>query len=359
MASDIDHGSPAVRRAGELDAAGRHDDAIDELASACQAGDLKAMTQLAKRIIIGDRAPRLMAQGFSLLEDAAKLGDAEAAERMAVVHATGIMGTSDWHAALKLLALAADRGWAPALRQLDVLASMAHSSPAGPSRSPQRSAKSYLEAIDLRTLLQSPAALALNSDPLVQHYPALLNDRVCDWLIERARGRLSRALVYDVTARKDVADGARTNSYAVFHNMETDLVHLLVQSRMAAACGQPLVHLEAATVLHYAVGEEIVDHYDFVDPEKPGYQDDVRRSGHRVLTFLAYLNSDYRGGETVFPKLGLSFRGQRGDGLSFANTDASLQADVRTLHGGRPPVSGEKWVFSQFVRNRAAVLPQP
>ncbi len=57
-------GSPAVKRAHELDAAGRHDDAINQLASASQAGDAEAMTQLAKRIIVGDRAPRLMPQGF-------------------------------------------------------------------------------------------------------------------------------------------------------------------------------------------------------------------------------------------------------------------------------------------------------
>jgi prolyl 4-hydroxylase len=133
--------------------------------------------------------------------------------------------------------------------------------------------------------------------------------------------------------------------------MEADLVHLMVQSRIAAACGQPISHLEASTVLHYALGEEIVNHYDFVDPEKPLYEEEIRRSGYRILTFLVYLNADYEGGETVFPKFGLNFRGQKGDGMCFVNTHANMQADVRTLHSGRPPTSGEKWVFSQFVRN--------
>jgi hypothetical protein len=139
--------------------------------------------------------------------------------------------------------------------------------------------------------------------------------------------------------------------------MEADLVHLMVQARISAAIDQPVSNLEAATVLHYAIGEEIVNHYDFVDPEKPGYAEDIRWSGHRILTFLVYLNADYQGGETVFPKFGLSFRGQKGDGMCFVNTHANMQADVRTLHGGRPPTSGEKWVFSQFIRNRPAWTP--
>src|SRR5687767_1965923 len=82
------------------------------------------MTQLAKRIIVGDRAPRLRRQGINLLGDAVKLGSAEAADRLAVIHAAGVVGPPDWPAALRSLALAAERGWAPARAQLAVLASM-------------------------------------------------------------------------------------------------------------------------------------------------------------------------------------------------------------------------------------------
>jgi len=48
--------------------------------------------------------------------------------------------------------------------------------------------------------------------------------------------------------------------------------------------------------------------------------------------------------------------GARGEGLFFANTLADGLADVRSLHAGRPPTSGEKWVFSQFIRNRPATV---
>jgi TPR repeat protein len=114
----------AIVRARALDAEGRHDAAINELANAAQRGDAEAMTQLAKRITVGDRAPRLRRQGIALLEDAVKLGSAEAADRLAVIRASGVVAAPDWPAALALAALAAERGWAPARAQLEVLGSM-------------------------------------------------------------------------------------------------------------------------------------------------------------------------------------------------------------------------------------------
>jgi hypothetical protein len=322
----------AIARAQAFDADGRHDEAVNELANAAQRGDAEAMTQLAKRIIVGDRAPRLRRQGIGLLGDAVKMGSAEAADRLAVIHASGVIAPPDWSSALTLLTLAAERGWAPARAQLDVLASMPRD-----------------------TLLEPPAGLVVHEEPHISRFPGFVSEQVCDWLIGRARGRLERARVYDAQRNVDIVDDSRTNSFAVFNAMEADLVHLLVQTRMVIGCGQPVKHMEASTVLHYAVGQTIGHHYDFVDPALPGYAEEVRTRGHRVATFLVYLNDGYEGGETIFPRIGVRHAGRRGDGLLFVNTLADGQADLRTLHSGEPPTRGEKWVFSQFVRNRPEV----
>jgi hypothetical protein len=212
-----------------------------------------------------------------------------------------------------------------------------------------------LDDTHLKRLLVPAAGSTVHEDPLIRVFRGFLSNEACDWLIGRAGGRLERARVYDVRRQSDVVDDSRTNSFAVFNAMEADLVQLLVQARMAACCGQPVQHMEAATVLHYAVGETIGNHYDFIDPAAPGYAEQVRKLGHRVLTFLVYLNDGYEGGETVFPKLGLSHAGRRGEGLFFVNTRADGQPDLRTLHNGKPPTRGEKWVFSQFVRNQPEV----
>jgi hypothetical protein len=193
----------------------------------------------------------------------------------------------------------------------------------------------------------------LCTDPQVGSFASFVSAEVCDWLVERAQGRLERARVYDAFKHADFVDESRTNSSAIFQIVDADLVHMLVQARMAVACKVPVSHMEAPTVLHYAVGETIGNHFDFVDPAHPNYAEEIRRFGNRKITFLIYLNEGYEGGETVFPKLGLSHAGRRGEGLFFVNTLEDGQANLRMLHNGRPPTRGEKWVFSQFIRNRS------
>jgi hypothetical protein len=353
---DANARSPEVARASELDAQGRHDDAINQLAFAAQRGDVEATTQLAKRIIVGDRAPRLRPQGIGLLREAVAKGGAEAAARLAVLVAAGADGAPDWRAALRLLGLAAQRGWAPAHPQLEVLASTigAEAAAARPPRGTAASLASWLsEDSSLAQLLVPGPGATIHTDPNICTFTSFVSPAVCDWLIERSRGRLERARVYDAFEHTDFVDESRTNSSAIFPIVDADLVHMLVQARMAAVCRTPVSHMEAPTVLHYAMGETIGDHYDFVDPSHPNYAEEIGSFGNRMVTFLIYLNDDYGGGETVFPKLGISHSGRRGEGLFFVNTLENGHANLLTLHNGSPPTRGEKWVFSQFIRNRS------
>ena len=93
----------ALTLAAEHDLAGRHDDAINALARASQTGDLDAMTELGKRLIIGDKGPLLPMDGAGLLSDAAKAGHAEAALRLATMTALGAHVKQSWSDALGLL----------------------------------------------------------------------------------------------------------------------------------------------------------------------------------------------------------------------------------------------------------------
>jgi hypothetical protein len=251
----------ALTLAEQHDLAGRHDDAVNALARATQAGDLDAMTELGKRLVIGDRAPLLPADGARFLRDAAAAGHAEAAVRLATLAALGAHVPQDWNEAFGLLVFAAERGSESARGQLQTLAGAPPASGEDPAHW-----RRLAEAVELRKWLTPPAGTTLCASPLVRMFPEFVTDAVCAWLIERARPELKRALIYDPVGGKDKADHMRTNSAAGFDLVHADVVQVVVQSRISAAIGIPIQHMEGPTILHYAPGEQITNHYDFVNP---------------------------------------------------------------------------------------------
>src|SRR5262245_44518106 len=100
----------ALAVAAEHDAAGRHDEAVNSLAIAAQAGDLDATVSLGLRLLVGDRAPYLPTDGVGLLSDAARAGSTDGALRLAPLAALGAHMPQDWSQALALLGFAAERG---------------------------------------------------------------------------------------------------------------------------------------------------------------------------------------------------------------------------------------------------------
>lgn len=329
--------------AAQHDAAGRHDDAVNALAVATKQGDLEAMTELGKRLIIGDRAPYLPKDGAGLLSDAARNGNVDAALRLATMTALGAHVPQSWQQAIGLLVHAAELGSASAHAQLRILAGHSASEGGNDWRALARS-------IDLPSWLSPVPGKTLNEAPPIRVFPGFVNDAACDWLIEQMRPTLKPARIYSGDQVRDIEDEMRTNSVGPLHLGCIDLINVVVQYRIAAVTQLPIDNFDGPTALHYAVGEEIKDHYDYVNPKIPNYETEIKTRGERLITFLIYLNDDYDGGETAFPAVNVSHKGKRGDGLLFVNTRPDGKPDSRSVHAGRPPTRGEKWLLSQFVR---------
>jgi hypothetical protein len=328
-----------------LDAAGRHTEAIEALARATGAGDRDAMAALGRRLLEGDRGPHIPAEGARFLLEAAQHGQPDAQERAAALLAGGVFVAHSWQQAMRMLARAATNGNLAARSQLAAMAGLAD---------PTGDWDQLASQFDLTRWLNAPLSEYVSQDPLIRHFPQLLPATVCAWLIEQSRGRLTRARVYDPIAQRNSTHEMRTNTTATFGIANVGCLHFLVQARMAAGCGVALTHFEAPAVLHYDVGEQITPHFDFIDPRLPDYEQQVRVQGQRHYTFLVYLNDAYEGGKTTFPELGIQHRGSSREGLLFSNIDAHDNPDLRMLHAGEPPTSGEKWILSQFIRRRPA-----
>lgn len=338
----------------DLDARGEHDQAINILSQAVIDGNHKAKTVLGKRLFVGDRAPYLPREGAQFIMEAAQAGVAEAVNVVAVFQATGIYQQKSWSDALNTLTHAAILGSTVAREQLILLAG--NGEPAATPALLKNHEADHWQAIRgsiaIEDWSRNVPGEVINTSPEVKIFRELLSPAICRWLIRLSKERLKPALVYDANSQRNYVSETRTNSIAEFNLMENELLHFLIQQKMSAASGIPMQQMEGTAILNYQPGEEISPHYDFVDPNMPNYEQEIRTNGQRVMTFLIYLNDDYEGGDTVFTELDLKFKGNIGDGMYFINSLPDGSADTRTRHSGTPTTSGEKWIVSQFIRNR-------
>lgn len=316
-----------VRAALEHEREGRAREAIKALDAAAAAGDATAQLLLAQRLIWD---PRTRPLALSLVQKSADQNNADALHFSAVLAAAGVSAAPDWRKAMRLLRKAGERGSLRAKRQRTAI---------GPS-------------FDIERWLQTPAVEMQFEQPRIGFIRQFLPAPMCAWLIEAARPQLKPSLVtMGSTGNSELAD-VRTNKGVFVGLLNTDIVLLLVQARIATILNVAATQFENLNILHYEVGQEFKPHYDASEPDKPGYDEERRRLGQRIATFLVYLNDDFEGGETDFPLLKWRFKGGAGDALFFWNVDAAGAFERQLHHAGLPPTRGEKWLFSQWVREK-------
>jgi prolyl 4-hydroxylase len=314
---------------------------LENLLQRARGGDARALLHLGRRLLFGAGVTSNPGQGYACIVQAAESGDAEAAAQLAVFAAWGVTRAQDWAAALDMLQQAAQRGWVSAQRQLQLLA-----------RSPGTDWAALRQQVDLRAWTTTPPSRTLSVAPSIRALDGFATRDECAWLIELARGSLRRAQIYRKDAAGYTEADSRTNSEADFVLGNADLVLRLVLERVANAAGFAHTHFEVAKLLHYEPGQQFAPHCDFQEPATPALAQEVARRGQRVATVLVYLNDDYEGGETDFPRVSLRHRARQGDALIFSNVKPDGALDYDTLHAGLPPTRGVKWVLSQWIRGR-------
>jgi hypothetical protein len=288
-----------------------------------------------------------VAAATDTLKSGAEQGSAEAWRWLAALNAAGIGVPQDWELALDHLCAAAAAGSASAQGQLRALGGEAFDGLVG---HPGDWA-SLRGSIRLEAWLERAEREVLNQAPRVVAIRGFLPVAACQWLRARTRDGLSQALL--LTGEPPPSD--RTYRAFAFNFVDCDVVVLLTRARIAANIGVPVTALEVSQILHYATGQTFGRHWDYLQPDVPSHAAEIAANGQRIVTFLIYLNDGFEGGQTDFPSLELRFRGEPGDALVFSNVDAAGSPDPRSLHAGLAPLNGEKWLFSQGVRNRARV----
>ena len=344
--------STKVAEAAQFDSQGNHERALQLLAEAAEQGDVEAMTRLGKRLLTADYAPYLPDRGTELIVKGANSGGAEAAAQVAVLAAIGMHLPQSWPTAMAAIVFSAERGSLAAQGQLRVLAADrelaasradadAVAAVGGDDRleplASQGAGRRNAERIPTRSAFSGVrhgggVRVAHRAQPRAAGPRARL--RRCG---ENGNGQLDADQHLGAVQHHARRSGERAGAGA--HVRE----HRRCIPAVGAAVGLALRHRRAkhgAFRLHRSADAGITS-------------EEVAAKGERIVTFLLYLNDDYDGGGTEFVTLGLAHKGRRGEGLFFVNALENGMPDRRTLHAGRPPTRGEKWVVSQFIRNRA------
>jgi hypothetical protein len=342
-------------RAGDVQAQGI---LLNWLRSAAATGNPNANRALAQVLL--SRPPYGQAEGAAAAVASAQAGDADAAHCAAMLAGEGYGLPQDWRAALDYLQRAAELGSSLARAELIALTKdSALALAAAEGRAPQDVWRNLRMAVDIATWLAVPPARMLSEAPRVGVIEGFISEPLCDWLVARAQPDIARAHTIDKAGGGAKEDDLRTNSAMNFNLWFSDLMLLITRARIAGALGRAAGDLEATAVLHYGSGQQYGRHFDFLDPALPGYGREVEARGQRVATFLIYLNDDFEGGETEFPLVPLHYKGGKGDALFFWNVDEANAPERRALHAGLPPSRGEKWLLSQWVRDRGGALFGP
>ena len=308
--------NPALlKEVSALIGAGRQDEAIARVTEAAGQGDAWAALCLAEWKLAGQGIERDPAGAVRWLETAADRGADDAALRLVTLYASGTGCEADFEKA---------RAVAERLEKYGGLVAA--------------------QCVFLRqhSAEPEPTEEALCADPRVSLFRGALLPEECAWIRALAEPALEPSFVEEPGTGRRIPHPVRTSEGMSFGPLAEDLVVNRINRRIARLSGTGYGWGEPLHVLRYSPGQQYRPHFDAL----PGV------ANQRQLTAILYCNSGYQGGETRFPKLDVTVRGEPGDMLLFANTGPDGARDPGSEHAGLPVTSGVKWIATRWIRLR-------
>ena len=166
-------------------------------------------------------------------------------------------------------------------------------------------------------------------------------------LIKIARPKMEKSTVRGYEMDKEIRDSKTTwlkkNSHPLI---------IKIYQKISNITQKTITEMENLQVIHYSSKQYFKAHYDQSHKnEEWNLKEIARHKGPRLYTLLIYLNDEYKGGETEFPKLKKKFKLKTGDAVLFNNLDKQeKQVHEDALHSGKPILSGEKWAANVWIR---------
>ncbi|WAR05204.1 P4HA1-like protein [Mya arenaria] len=196
---------------------------------------------------------------------------------------------------------------------------------------------------DPRLILMPAKLEELNTDdPYVALFHDILSDSEMELLKDLGRPRLERAHIAEGNQRQ--SSDKRIGETGYLKDDEHSIPEVAkIRQRFEAITGLN-VNLRAAEnfrLTNYAASGYFYLHMDF-------RENNTLTQNNRLATLLLYFN-DVDGGETVFPFINLKVQARRGTGVLFYNLYRSGKANMKSVHGSCPIITGYKWLLTQWI----------
>ncbi len=173
----------------------------------------------------------------------------------------------------------------------------------------------------------------------------MISPKECQELIKKADAGCKPSKLFS-----GVDSGYRTSSSC---NLDIhDPLVIAVTRRIDALMGFENDHGELLQAQRYQPGQQYQLHCDYF-PGQVHYWPEMRVSGgQRCWTAMAYLCDVEEGGETQFPRLGVTIPPRAGTLVMWNNMAVDGGPNHDTLHAALPVVRGAKYVVTRWFRER-------
>ena len=275
-----------------------------------------AAMDMAERLLLGIETKPDQKAAYKMVEQAARLGHPDGRRAWVYLTAAGIGRKADPKGAKEMLAELAKEDKFAALQL------------------------AFLDHLSCEKRLAEVEPKIISQDPYIALYPQLFSAAECRYLAVLGTPWLEKAGVLGLTGEGRF-DEVRDAQSCSIPNLAEDLIVQAINRCIAKATNTEPGWGEPLNILKYSPGQQYKPHHDGTGSDNVSV---------RELTALIWLNDQFEGGETDFPKINVRIRGGVGDMLVFRNVREDGAFDERMIHAGLPVTQGVKWMASRWIR---------
>jgi prolyl 4-hydroxylase len=280
--------------------------------------DPTAAMILAEHLLLGIGTKPDQKAAYRMVQQAAKLGHQDGRRAWVYLTAAGIGRKADPKAARQMLGELAKEDKFAALQM------------------------AFLDHVSCEKRLAGIEPKIISRDPYIALYPQLFSPAECRYLAVLGTPWLEKAGMLDLTGKQRLDSQIRDAQSCAIPNLAEDLIVQAINRCIATATGTQPGWGEPLNILKYAPGQQYKPHHDGTGADNVSV---------REQTALIWLNDQFEGGGTDFPKIKVTVRGGVGDMLVFRNVRDNGEFDERMIHAGLPVTSGIKWMASRWIRS--------